>query len=44
MNKKRRQARNLFYIRSLARRSQARVGKKSLVVTLQTVKSLVMIF
>jgi hypothetical protein len=44
MNRKRRQARSSFYIRSLARRSQARAGKRSLAVTLQTIKSPVVTF
>ena len=35
MNGKKRQARNLFYIRNLVKRSQVvKVGKKNLIVTL----------
>ena len=39
VNEKKRQARNLFYIKNLAR-SQAKAKRRSLVVTLQTIKSL----
>jgi hypothetical protein len=34
VNRKRRQAKSLFYIKSLARKSQARARRKNLAVTL----------